>query len=542
MLDRAAGAFRLTDRPADNRPRRSERSTPMNFTSLHFAGFFLVSLIAGSLLKDRRQRIFLLLASYYFYGAFEPIYLALILLSTVIDYALGLAIQAGHDASDGKTLHGIAELCGRVRARSWIALSMVMNLGLLGYFKYTNFGIEIVNDLSPFGDTLLSWPTANILLPVGISFYTFQSMSYTIDVYRRQLEARRSFVDFSLYVAFFPQLVAGPIVRATTFFHDLDRRRVVRHEDMVVGLTRIVVGFFRKLVLADNLGLMVNQAFANYHNLSTLDLWIAGFAFGWQIYFDFAGYTDIARGVARLFGFEFEINFLYPMAARNIREHWQRWHLSLTTWIRDYLYIPLGGSRVSPLRQNMNILVVWVLTGVWHGAAYHYVAWGLSQGVYLLVHRQWTNSRARAWLQQNATIPYAILARIMLMFFLWFGFVLFRAPTLTDALVFIGRGFGIYDLAGLLHALPSALGAGGDALAAAIVGPENRVAPQDIYTAYLAFLAFLYAYEYLFDRLQLEYFWKPENKRKLIVILCAMLIATIVFAPPTSPNFIYFQF
>ncbi len=419
---------------------------------------------------------------------------------------------------------------------------MVMNLGLLGYFKYTNFGIEIVNDLSPFGDTLLSWPTANILLPVGISFYTFQSMSYTIDVYRRQLEARRSFVDFSLYVAFFPQLVAGPIVRATTFFHDLDRRRVVRHEDMVVGLTRIVVGFFRKLVLADNLGLMVNQAFANYHNLSTLDLWIAGFAFGWQIYFDFAGYTDIARGVARLFGFEFEINFQYPMAARNIREHWQRWHLSLTTWIRDYLYIPLGGSRVSPLRQNMNILVVWVLTGVWHGAAYHYVAWGLSQGVYLLVHRQWTNSRARAWLQQNATIPYAILARIMLMFFLWFGFVLFRAPTLTDALVFIGRGFGIYDLAGLLHALPSALGAGGDALAAAIVGPENRVAPQDIYTAYLAFLAFLYAYEYLFDRLQLEYFWKPENKLKLIVILCAMLIATIVFAPPTSPNFIYFQF
>ncbi|MBX7058558.1 MAG: MBOAT family protein [Leptospirales bacterium] len=513
----------------------------MSFTSLHFAGFFIVSILLGHLLKNRAQKIFLLLASYYFYGAFEPTYLFLILLSTAVDYVLALGIQAGYDIQKGGGRRSWERALARVSPRLWIVASMILNLSLLGYFKYTNFGIEVLNDLSPYGGTLLSWPTINVLLPIGISFYTFQSMSYTIDVYRQQLQARRSFVDFALYVAFFPQLVAGPIVRATTFFHDLDRKRSVGHEDMIVGLTRIVVGFFRKLVLADNLGLMVNEGFARYQSLSVLDLWIVGFGFGWQIYFDFAGYTDIARGVARLFGYEFEINFLYPMAARNIREHWQRWHLSLTTWIRDYLYIPLGGSRVSPARQNANIMIAWFLTGAWHGAAYHYIAWGISQGLSLLIHRQWSRTRLREWLHQHGGLSYSIAARVFLMFTLWFAFVLFRAPTLTDAMIFIGRGFSIYHLPELLKSLAN-LGGESGAWSLALSGPANWAWPTGIYTRYLQLLGFLYIYEYVFDRLQLEYFWKEGNRGKLILTLCAMILATIVFAPPESPNFIYFQF
>lgn len=516
----------------------------MNFTSLHFAGFFLVTLILGHALKNRPQKIFFLLASYYFYGAFEPIYLALILLSTGLDYVLGLAIQAGHKVQDGEPLERFDAIFARVSARAWIWCSVVMNLALLGYFKYTNFGIEILNDVSPYGDTLLAWPAANILLPVGISFYTFQSMSYTIDVYRRQLTARRSFVDFALYVSFFPQLVAGPIVRATTFFTDLDRTREVRHQDMVVGLTRIVVGFFRKLVLADNLALIVNQGFANHDQLHPIDLWAVGFAFGFQIYFDFAGYTDIARGVARFFGFEFEINFLYPMAARNIRDHWQRWHLSLTTWIRDYLYIPLGGSRVSVFRQQVNVFVAWFLTGAWHGAAYHYIAWGLSQAAYLVVYREYSRTKLRAWLHAHGSWPYAGFARVFTMFWLWFGFVLFRAPDMHTAWTMHGRALGVFDLTGLgraawdfvFHAGPAA------ALGVALNGPEGFAYPAPIYASWWIVLGLLWAYEYLFDRLQLEYFWKEENRGKLILMLTLMIFAVIIFAPPESPNFIYFQF
>ena len=495
----------------------------MNFTSFHFFFFFLVTIIVGHFLsnKQRPLRIFLLIASLYFYGVFKPTYLILIFVSTAYDYIAAIGIESRRQLEQTGVAPGRG-IMSSLSAGMWLAVSMSLNLALLGFFKYTNFGIEIVNDILPTGQTLFALPALDILLPVGISFYTFQSMSYTIDVYRGELEARRDIVDFALYVTFFPQLVAGPIVRATTFFKQMDNPLPVTYDDIVVGATRIVSGFFRKLVLADNLAPLVNAVFTGQAELSSLDIWIGSLAFGWQIYFDFAGYTDIARGVARLFGYEFEINFLYPFAAGNITDHWSRWHISLTTWLRDYLYIPLGGSRVSQVRLYFNIFVVWFATGVWHGAAYHFVAWGVWQFVMVIVHRLFSRTKLHALLNNNFKVSWAIIARIILFFFLNFGFIWFRAPDMTVATQMQGRLFGIENL-----------NAGWSVI---------QAMPVTLYNEYIWLLVFLWVYELYFNHRRLDYFWKPENRRKLVFLLSSMTLLVILLATPDTPNFLYFQF
>ena len=519
----------------------------MNFTSYHFLAFFAVSLTLGHLLKNRAQRVFLLIASYYFYGVFEPYYLILILASTLIDYLGALGIEGRRLRDEGRAPTGLEAAMSFLGTRQWVTVSLIMNLSLLGYFKYTNFGIEVLNDLSPFGTSVFAWPAANILLPVGISFYTFQSMSYTIDVYRGTLPARRDFVDFALYVAFFPQLVAGPIVRATTFFERLDDRLQISNNDIVVGMTRIAVGFFRKLVLSDNLAVLTNAVYADPFSHSPLDTWLASIGFCFQIYLDFAAYTDIARGLARLFGFEFDVNFLYPMVAVNPTDHWTRWHISLTTWMRDYVYIPLGGSRVGPLRLHFNMLAVWLVVGLWHGPAYHFVAWGAWQFALIAVHRLFRLSRVGqrlAELHGFAAGVYSFASWALTMFFLNFGFIWFRAETLTKAALMQGREFGVYDL-------PAALGAGarwlfsGEAwnkVHLALNGPADYVAPVSQYRPYLFLIILYYLYDFIMNRYQLEYFWKPENKWKLVAMITGMLLCIIVFANPDTPSFLYFQF
>jgi len=509
----------------------------MNFTSFHFLGFFLVALIFGRLLKNRAQRVFLLLASYYFYGAFEPTYLILILFSTLVDYIAALGIQEKRSPEiQGSWTRRLGLLSGRF----WLGLSLTMNLSLLAYFKYTNFGIQILNDLSPLGSSVFSWPAANILLPIGISFYTFQSLSYTIDVYRGSLTARRSIIDFALYVAFFPQLVAGPIVRASTFLKNLDDRLPVGREDIVIGVTRIIVGFFRKLVLSDNLAPLVDPVFANPQHYHAADIWLASIGFGFQVYLDFAGYTDIARGVARLFGFEFKINFLYPMAAGNIKEHWERWHLSLTTWIRDYVYIPLGGSRVGPGRLYLNLFIPWFAVGLWHGASYHFVAWGVWQFIMLAVYRQYAATALREKLMKAGGLGYDVFSRILTMFFLNFGFIWFRAQDMSTAAIMHGREFGIFNLAGFFKTL---FGGGTFASAAAFLSAPAGFPNLKIqFGAYAILLGLYFFYEYVMNHLQLEYFWKSENKRKLALYLTFMVFCIIAFSRPDSPAFIYFQF
>lgn len=495
----------------------------MNFTSFHFVFFFFITLILGHILKGRPQRIFLLAASYYFYGVFEPYYLILILFSTAFDYVAGLGIAASRHRENTAAAGGPLS---RLPARFYLIGSVIINLALLGYFKYTNFGITILNDVHPLGDTIFAFPAESILLPVGISFYTFQSMSYTIDVYRGVLEARKDPVDFALYVTFFPQLVAGPIVRATTFLKQLDEGYRIQKNDIIVGLTRIVIGFFRKLVLSDNLAPVVNQVFSNPGAYGTLDIWVASFAFGWQIYLDFAGYTDIARGVARLFGYEFEINFLYPMAASSITDHWSRWHISLTTWIRDYVFIPLGGSRVGPVRTYLNIAVVWVATGIWHGAAYHFVAWGVWQFVMIAIHRMYSMTSFGQKLKAAGGLTYNIASRILLFFCLSFGFIWFRAPDMATANMMHGRKFGFENLNESLLFNPQ------------LFSFSNLKGLNE----FMVLLVLLWAYEILFNRYQLEYFWKPENRRKLIGVLIVMVYLIIAMTPAETPNFLYFQF
>ena len=512
----------------------------MNFTSFHFLLFFFVTIIAGHLLKNRAQRVFLLLSSYYFYGVFEPWYLILILSSTLLDYVAGLGIESYRERQAG--LQGnpgiwFWRFFSSLSDRIWLLFSLVFNLSLLGYFKYTNFAVQITNDLQPAGDTVFSWPVSHILLPIGISFYTFQSLSYTIDVYRRSIDARRNFTDFALYVTFFPQLVAGPIVRATTFFRDLDHRLPVHKQDMLVGTVRIVTGFFRKLVLSDNLAPLVDGAFSSPASLSTADTWIAAIAFGFQIYLDFAGYTDIARGVARLFGFEFDVNFLYPMSAANITEHWKRWHISLTTWIRDYVYIPLGGNRVGQTRSYLNLFLIWFLTGLWHGAAYHFVTWGIWQAVMSSVHRWYSKTEIRKTLNEKGGISYNLLARVFLMFNLSFGFIFFRAQNMDTALLMIGRLFHLRGLKEGVAAFASFLnGNGGDFSGAIFSGGET------IYGSYAVLLVFYYLYDLFFDRYRMDYFLEDHNRWKLVGLLCIMLYCIFVFSSPESQSFLYFQF
>lgn len=511
----------------------------MNFTSYQFVVFFIIALFFGHILKNRKQKIFLLLASYYFYGAFEPWYLILIILSTLNDYIAGIGIAANRKEYKTETAGITAKfenILGYLSSRTWLSLSLTTNLGLLAYFKYTNFGIQVFNDLQPYGDTAFAYPFQNILLPVGISFYTFQSLSYTIDVYRGILKARRSLIDFALYVSFFPQLVAGPIVRATTFLDSLDKERTVTREDMVVGTTRIVVGFFKKVVMADNLGVVVNTVFANPAIYGPADMWTASIGFGFQIYLDFSGYTDIARGVARLFGFEFEINFLYPMASANISEHWKRWHISLTTWMRDYVYIPLGGSRVTPLRFYRNMFLTWFGVGLWHGASYHFILWGLWQALLLSIHRAYQNTRLYLICNRAGGKLYSIFSRIATLFFLTFGFIWFRAETTTKATLMQGRLFGIYDLPALLEKL----------LFRSSLEHANQISgtvpTAFVHIDYAVLLILFFIYEYTMDRIQMEYFWKSENRGRLVGLLIFMIFCIIVFASPTSSDFLYFQF
>ncbi len=474
----------------------------MNFTSYHFVIFFFITLLLGHLLKNKAQRVFLLLASYYFYGVFEPWYLILILASTLWDYVASLAIAAAY-RNHRASLH----------AKAWLASSVVFNIGLLAYFKYTNFGIDTLNDLHPAGGTVFSWPLQNILLPVGISFYSFQSLSYTIDVYRKQLEARRDFIDFALYVTFFPQLVAGPIVRGTTFFEQLDNRLTVTKDDIITGMTRIVMGFFRKLVLSDNLAPVVDKVFSNPGAYSTPDIWIASVGFGFQIYLDFAGYTDIARGVARLFGFEFDVNFNNPMAAKDITDHWKRWHISLTTWIRDYVYIPLGGSRISVSRTYLNMFIIWILTGLWHGPAWHFVVWGFWQAVMISVHKVYSGTSVSSFFRNHQTYsgPYTLLSRIITMFFLTFGFIFFRTPDMNSASIMIQKLFLPGDTA-------------------------------SVYSSYAVLIVLYWFLDIFFDRYPLSWFRKEENRGKLTALMTALIFAIIVFSSPESGNFLYFQF
>lgn len=317
----------------------------------------------------KSQNFFILVVSYVFYGWWDWRFLFLIAFSTVVDFYVGQQLE--------KTVG--------VRARKMLlGLSLVVNLGLLGFFKYYNFFVDSWVEAWAGLGVDMAGSSLNIILPVGISFYTFQTLSYTIDIYRKSMKPTHNFIDFAAYVAFFPQLVAGPIERASNLLPQFSRKRVFDEEKAISGIHLILWGLFQKIVIADSCAPYVNAIFDNYENLNSTTLILGAVYFAFQIYGDFAGYSNIAIGTARLFGFDLMRNFNYPYFSRDIAEFWRRWHISLSTWFRDYLYIPLGGSRGSKWMQLRNVLIIFVVSGFWHGANWTFVAWGAIHALFFI--------------------------------------------------------------------------------------------------------------------------------------------------------------
>ncbi len=344
----------------------------MLFNSYAFAAFLPIVLVVYYALPHRRQNLWLLGASYLFYGCWDYRFLGLILLSTLVDFAAGLGIEK--TAAPGAR-------------KRWLALSICVNLGILGFFKYFDFFSDSFATMFGAMGWQVSSVTLNFVLPVGISFYTFQTMSYTIDVYRGKLNATRDLGTFALFVAYFPQLVAGPIERASRLLPQLQSPRRVNANAFSSGAVLILIGLFKKVVLADSVADSVDAVFAAPENASSAVLLRAAYLFSIQIYCDFSGYSDMARGISRLFGIELRENFNQPYFSTNITEFWRRWHVSLSSWLRDYLYIPLGGSRAGRSRTYANLMATMFLGGLWHGASWMFVIWGLIHGVYLAIHK-----------------------------------------------------------------------------------------------------------------------------------------------------------
>ncbi len=344
----------------------------MLFNSLPFAYFFLLLVPLYWVLPRKPQTVLLLGAGYYFYSCWNPKFLALLVASTVMDYFCGLAVARIDDSK---------------KRKAFVFLSMALNLGMLGYFKYVNFFAESLQVALTQMGMHVSIAHLNVVLPIGISFYTFQSMSYVIDVYRRDIPPTKNFIEFAAFVSFFPHLVAGPIMRPTTLLPQIQNKRTFNVGQFYEGCYLIFWGLTKKVVIADNLSPIVNELFGRWVTIDGGLAMLAIYAFAIQIYCDFSGYTDAARGIAKCLGFELALNFNLPYFATSPKEFWGRWHISLSTWLRDYLYIPLGGNRGGNWFVYRNLMLTMIIGGLWHGAAWTFVLWGTYQGVLLVGHR-----------------------------------------------------------------------------------------------------------------------------------------------------------
>ena len=384
----------------------------MLFSSIPFLYYFLpcvliLYFIAPKCLKNS----LLLLASLFFYAWCEPKYVILMAVSITLGYVFGLLIEAWR---------------GTKLSKLFLILSLVTSLGLLGYFKYADFFISNFNAVTGLSVSLLK-----IALPIGISFYTFQILSYTVDVYRGEVKAQRNFITLATYVALFPQLIAGPIVRYSDVAAQLESR-THSISNVALGARRFVLGLAKKVLIANALGELCD-IFKESNDKSVLFFWLYAIAFTLHIYFDFSGYSDMAIGLGRMFGFDFLENFDYPYISGSITEFWRRWHMSLSSWFRDYVYIPLGGNRVSKARWFLNIFIVWLLTGFWHGAAWNFIVWGLFFAVLLVIEKLWLLKilkKSKVW------------NHFYVLFFVIISFVIFNAADMKEAFAYIGGMFG----------------------------------------------------------------------------------------------------
>ena len=461
----------------------------MVFSSLPFLFFYLPVAVAVYLLSPLKLRnLCLLVVSLFFYGWGEPVYISIMVLSIAVDYTHGLLVERWRDNDR--------------RARMAVASSVLCNLAILVFFKYWDFIAVNVNALTGFSVPVLGLP-----LPIGISFYTFQTMSYTIDVYRRDAPVQRSVTAFGAYVTLFPQLIAGPIVRYRTVADQLVSREE-NLEKFTSGIRRFTVGMAKKVLLANAIGQLWDVSLAS-RELTMAGAWLGLLAYAFQIYFDFSGYSDMAIGLGRMFGFEFLENFNYPYISRSVVEFWRRWHISLTTWFREYVYFPLGGNRVSRGKWVRNILIVWLLTGIWHGAGWNFLLWGLYYAVWMLAERLFLGKRLEK-------LP-AVLRHVYAMAVVLVGWALFAVED-------PGR------LGGYFRAL-----FGGSGLLSAVDGYRLR--------SYLPMLVILALgatplAQTLWDRLG----DRTRSRLAPVLVLAALVLCTASLVDASYNPFLYFRF
>jgi D-alanyl-lipoteichoic acid acyltransferase DltB (MBOAT superfamily) len=480
------------------------------FNSFQFWGFLALVLVLYRSLDHRWQNRMLLVASYFFYGCWDWRFLSLIFVSTLIDYHTGLRIHASDDPR---------------RRKHFLLLSLIFNLGGLGIFKYYGFFAHEFSDMVATLGVSSSLPALNIILPVGISFYTFQTLSYTIDIYRGKLEPTQSFLDFALYVSFFPQLVAGPIERSSRLLPQIIAPRERRRGDFREGLQHILIGLFKKVVIADNMAYIVNGMFNSTTPLSGAEWLVALYAFAFQIYGDFSGYSSIAIGVSKWLGVDLMTNFDTPYFATSIRDFWRRWHISLSTWLRDYLYVPLGGNRNGNLMTYRNLMLTMLLGGLWHGAAWTFIVWGALQGALLSLDRL---SVEHGLLKSEPSSTLGRCISILVTFHLvCLSWLVFRAESMTQvwtALSAIFTDFRITEIA---------LGTFGIVLFYA--------GPLVVYEAWIQ------KHEDPFDlsALQAQFThqqWTRAQWAPRVAAYGYCILMMALFAPIETNEFIYFQF
>ena len=390
----------------------------MVFSSLVFLFRFLpIFLLCYFIVPFKFKNLVLFLFSLVFYAWGEPVYICLMLFSTVFDYINGLLIEKFGVKTKG--------------AKIVLIVSLLGNLGLLGVFKYTDFILGNINNL--LGTSI---PLLELALPIGISFYTFQTLSYTIDVYRGVVPAQHNIISFGAYVAMFPQLIAGPIVQFKTVAEELNHR-VHNWGNFYIGVRRFCIGFAKKVFLANNIGFVWSEILSNYANSSVLTLWLGLICFAFQIYFDFSGYSDMAIGLGRMLGFHYLENFNYPYVSKSITEFWRRWHISLGSWFRDYVYIPLGGNQKGFKRQIVNLSIVWLLTGIWHGASWNYVLWGIYYGILIIIEKLFLLK----WLEK-----YNISSHIYTLFLVLIGWGIFAIEDFSILTNYMSCLFGLGGL------------------------------------------------------------------------------------------------
>jgi alginate O-acetyltransferase complex protein AlgI len=397
----------------------------MLFCSQAFLYFFAALLLIYWLMPWRTARIGLLLAaSFYFYAVWNAWLALLVGATTVMDYLLALGME--HSTSPR-------------RRKMLLIVSLVVNIGVLGYFKYANFFLLSLDEALIALGVPIWFGTLRVILPIGISFYTFEAINYTVDVYRRRVPAERNLAHFLLFILFFPHLVAGPIVRARDFLPQIKRRKRFSWPRMHLGAQFFFLGLLKKLAIADRMALHVDPVFADPHAYSAATLWLATAAYALQIYCDFSGYTDMAIGTAHMLGYKLAQNFNIPYVSLNVSEFWRRWHISLSSWLRDYLFIPLGGSRGGSWRTARNLLVTMTLGGLWHGASWNFVLWGVLHGLLLIVHKVFQGF-CRGWPLLERVLqsrPGMLLRLALTLFSVCIGWIFFRATTLATAAAFL---------------------------------------------------------------------------------------------------------